>query len=1300
MRFNFSKKAVAFVTAVFMMFGILTFFPEDWFSQMSFLVSAEELNLNLIKTEQICNNAQFTINSIKMCAASEGLCEMTITITKSEDVEWTNSEGLYIYIYGKKTNEENYAKIGGIASTSFGSSTLSFMVDGPDETSPLETYSEIYFDCGYGYGNSTTELKNSFVSCTKIYMSTSSSEENTDDDINNENGIIHISTAADLVEISSSNSKYNGYKDCTIVLDNNIDLSGIEWIPIGTEEAPFRGSIEGNGYTISNMTMNNIKFAGLIGYSEIDGPVSIQNLKISNYKYNSQLDKELVAAVVIAQVNINNGGILNINNITTTNCWTDKMTASWFAHCYWGGVIGKANAAENSQINLSNLNFDDDHNYYINSAEYSAVGGLIGKYFGTDTTSCLTVNKCISTSAVYAMSYYGYCSADAGGLIGAVEKGSINIKQCYVNDRVCGKSYYIHVGGIIGNVTSALLSVSDCNIQPTMLKSECTNGQSTLGGFIGRISGSSGSNISNSLLSCSNTTAALKAGFAAWCGNDQLTVNNSFFNTTTTGISKNECINNTGEWFSSTWITTGLNNSYGITTEQMAMQLTYAGWDFNNVWVMTDDGYPQLRWIVGSNSGNTPLTTEQKVQMTEFINQHYFASIPEYWNSYHEVIDTMVEYDDNWKTEISHAAVIGLNGAVNVITVNIDGVIKTFSSNAYNGILLDMYYDLELNNDEFIQAIYDESVLKSVKEFTDPTISMIKNACGSELDWTEFNEYKFIDKVQEAYNGNSSNKTIYDLLEESGLEYTYDDNYQINLQLKDTVLTESELGEISGLVTGIGSGITFIENYKNIICASVLKNMNESYRQLLIEIKGKVDFVDGPEWAKTDLKNALDYEIYYHEYYALNVTWELGKALYEAASVTDEFKTLKNKMWENFGEKFIKATFPNSADILKNLSTKISAIQLGTQIGWSLSDSMFNLTESTDLYYKGKAYGVFEEILIKILNETAPKLEYCTTSETDSVIKTKYGVAEKFDYAFRMYAYIEANGCQTYSEYNKSIALSDDSANIIKKFFNELGKGLSVGIRFIGHSVEDLVTIVYDTATGQPIDAKDVDPIYETFRIYSELNFNAFYYQNRADFISENLKCHGSEFNTKDGAIQYFQDVSNAYLEMLKEEANLAVVMCPVEVNVYDDSNTYVGTISSEKNTAESVTGVISYRNNILDANVIVYPVNYVIKIVGLDEGQMTVLGAYHSNENTNRIAMYGNVPVYSGYISEFVINGDEDYLISNNSRLNSISVDLTEIADFSADNLIYNVILPKGITAIPTVTATPANANADVDMM
>ncbi|MGN0666519.1 MAG: leucine-rich repeat protein, partial [Huintestinicola sp.] len=53
----------------------------------------------------------------------------------------------------------------------------------------------------------------------------------------------------------------------------------------------------------------------------------------------------------------------------------------------------------------------------------------------------------------------------------------------------------------------------------------------------------------------------------------------------------------------------------------------------------------------------------------------------------------------------------------------------------------------------------------------------------------------------------------------------------------------------------------------------------------------------------------------------------------------------------------------------------------------------------------------------------------------------------------------------------------------------------------------------------------------------------------------------------------------------------------------------------------------------------------------------------------------------------------------NTSSKLSSILVDSTAIDDFSADNTAYTVTLPYGTTAIPTVTATPANANADVDI-
>ena len=45
--------------------------------------------------------------------------------------------------------------------------------------------------------------------------------------------------------------------DAYYELQNNIDLTGVTWTPVGNETSPFTGSLEGNGYTISDLSMIN-----------------------------------------------------------------------------------------------------------------------------------------------------------------------------------------------------------------------------------------------------------------------------------------------------------------------------------------------------------------------------------------------------------------------------------------------------------------------------------------------------------------------------------------------------------------------------------------------------------------------------------------------------------------------------------------------------------------------------------------------------------------------------------------------------------------------------------------------------------------------------------------------------------------------------------------------------------------------------------------------------------------------------------------------------------------------------------
>lgn len=107
--------------------------------------------------------------------------------------------------------------------------------------------------------------------------------ENPDEDIT------YIYTATDLILFEKSvNNGGNGYSGKTVKLMDNVDLAGIEWNPVGqTGSTQFQGTFDGNGYTISNMTVNNPSestnvSSGFFGWLENTSGVVVNNVKFKN----------------------------------------------------------------------------------------------------------------------------------------------------------------------------------------------------------------------------------------------------------------------------------------------------------------------------------------------------------------------------------------------------------------------------------------------------------------------------------------------------------------------------------------------------------------------------------------------------------------------------------------------------------------------------------------------------------------------------------------------------------------------------------------------------------------------------------------------------------------------------------------------------------------------------------------------------------------------------------------------------------------------------------------------------------
>jgi len=89
----------------------------------------------------------------------------------------------------------------------------------------------------------------------------------------NENGVYQIHSAEGLANVAN-------HLDGKFILLCDVDLGGTAWTPVGTAEKPFTGSFDGDGYTISNLTITQGAdgYTGFFGVNE--GAVSF--LKLSD----------------------------------------------------------------------------------------------------------------------------------------------------------------------------------------------------------------------------------------------------------------------------------------------------------------------------------------------------------------------------------------------------------------------------------------------------------------------------------------------------------------------------------------------------------------------------------------------------------------------------------------------------------------------------------------------------------------------------------------------------------------------------------------------------------------------------------------------------------------------------------------------------------------------------------------------------------------------------------------------------------------------------------------------------------
>ena len=293
-------------------------------------------------------------------------------------------------------------------------------------------------------------------------------------------------------------------------LTANIDLTSVEsWTPIGSLKQPFTGSFDGDGHSITGMSITfdsddksiGAPYLGLFGYVKgtADKKAEIKNLTLTgklniteNYRNSYAYSGGLVGAAEY----------VSFTDVTTDVTVTAKQGTAPYPWSYIGGFAGTVKNADFLRcVNNGSVTSDGDYvSGFVPKSEtttYTACannGAITGRTkiggLGAEVKSTKVVDSC-NTGAIGLIAY-GTGKQAIGGLFAEIRYGS-SITRSYNSGAVTGDCY---VGGLVGSVGSS----SDATNGPSYIVDSYNSGAITghsdkyycgIGGLVGKLDASS-----------------------------------------------------------------------------------------------------------------------------------------------------------------------------------------------------------------------------------------------------------------------------------------------------------------------------------------------------------------------------------------------------------------------------------------------------------------------------------------------------------------------------------------------------------------------------------------------------------------------------------------------------------------------------------------------------------------------------------------------------------------------------------------------------------------------------------------
>lgn len=293
---------------------------------------------------------------------------------------------------------------------------------------------------------------------------------------------VDIKTVDDLLKLANATDAETLGKNYR--LKDDLDLTGTPFSGIGSAANPFTGMFDGQGSTISNVTINAPDGVNVGFFNAIKG-ATIRDLKLVNVQITG---KENVGGLVgNAQVQLDSNDLSkNVANLIGGCSVSGKVTGEKNV----GGLVG-LNGGETDQHTLFSIASAIDKstaNVAVSGTEMT--GGLVGRNNGTITKSSsggtvkgtTTTGGLVGDSSGDIYDSHTSCtvagSSHTGGFVGSSDGA---VKDCYSIGDVSGTDY---TGGFAGVISRAEDVVSAGQVTIVGTPTQGYNG-----GFAGKLYG-------------------------------------------------------------------------------------------------------------------------------------------------------------------------------------------------------------------------------------------------------------------------------------------------------------------------------------------------------------------------------------------------------------------------------------------------------------------------------------------------------------------------------------------------------------------------------------------------------------------------------------------------------------------------------------------------------------------------------------------------------------------------------------------------------------------------------------------